>query len=124
MPSGRAIFGGNRPRLDEGESSSGNQAVLECVEKGLLDTLGGSAEAAALYFIETKGGLELGRISGNPDGFVEALRVIFGLGSAELLKAILRELRSKEVELGRDKVVRDFADVIERAVESVEAGVI
>jgi hypothetical protein len=51
--------------------SSGNKAVLESVERALLDTLGGSAQAATLYFME-KGGLKLTRLSGNA-GFVEAL---------------------------------------------------
>ena len=122
MPSGGAVFFGNKARVDDKESSSGNEAVLECVEKGLLDTLGGSAEAATLYFIETKGGLKLSRVSRNPEAFVEALRVIFGLGSAELLKAILKELRLKEAKLGRDTLVHRFADVVERALEQLGAG--
>ena len=121
MPSGRLLFGGKACANDK-EASSGNQAVLECVEKGLLETLGGSAEAATLYFIEMKGGLKLSRISRNPDGFVKALRVIFGPGSAELMRSILKELRIKEAKLGRDRLVHDFASVIERALGSAEAG--
>ena len=121
MPSGRSLFGGKAPLSDK-ESSFGNQAILECVEKGLLDTLGGSAEAATLYFVETKGGLKLSRVSRDPSGFVEALRVIFGPGSAVLMKAILKELRLKEAKFGRDRLVHDFADVIEGALKPAEGG--
>jgi hypothetical protein len=120
MPSGRAFLD-RRARQDGIRRSSGNQAVLECVEKGLLDTLGVSAEAATLYFLEMKEGVELSRVSRDPEGFVEALRAIFGAGSAELMKAILTELRSKEARTGRDRVVRDFADAIERALRPVDA---
>jgi len=122
MPGGRVLFGGNRTGLPDKEVSSGNQAIIECVEKGLINTLGVSAEAGAVYFIELNGGLRLSRISGNPDGFVEVLRSIFGRGSAELLKAISKELRVKEARLGRDKLLHDFAAVIERAVKSAEGG--
>jgi hypothetical protein len=121
MTSGRSLFGGKTRPNDE-ESSSGNQAIRECVEKGLLDTLGGSAEAATLYFIETKGGVKLSKVSRDPEGFVEALGAIFGRGSVELMKGILKELRLKEAKLGRDSLVRDFADFLERAIKPAGAG--
>jgi len=122
MPSGRPLLGGSKAGLDGKGSSSGNRAILECVEKGLLEALGGSAEAATLYFLETKEGVKLSRVSRNPEGLVEALRAIFGAGSAELMKAILKELRLKEDKTGRDRLVRDFADVIERALKPVGEG--
>jgi hypothetical protein len=121
MVSGRMLFGGNKTGLPDKEGKSGNQAILECVEKGLLSSLGVSAEAATLYFIELNGGLKLSRISDNPHKFVEVLRVIFGAGSAELLKAISRELRLKEAK-GRDRLLRDFAAVVEQAIKPAEAG--
>lgn len=124
MPSGRVLFGGSKTSLTDNQVSSGNQAILECVERGLISTLGVSSEAATLYFIELNGGMKLSRISGNPEGFVKVLRVIFGPGSGKLLKAISRELRSKETKLGRDKLLREFSTVIDRAVKSVEAGAI
>jgi|SRR5271155_2705500 len=117
MPRERSLFS-DEPDLGEKRSSSSNQAILQCVEKALLDTLGGSAEAATLYFIETKGGVKLSKVSRDPEGFVEALRLIFGAGSAELVKAISREIGSRGAELGRDKRVRRFAAVLERALES------
>ncbi|HUK75388.1 MAG TPA: hypothetical protein VLU99_06300 [Nitrososphaerales archaeon] len=121
MTSGRSLFGG-KARPNDKEGSSGNQAIRECVEKGLLDTLGGSAEAATLYFIETKGGVKLSKVSRDPEGFLEALRAIFGQGSVELMKAILKELRLKEAKLGRDRLVHDFADFLERAIKPAGAG--
>jgi|GEM_PF-6163465 len=124
MHSGRVSFGGNKTSLSDKEVSSRNQAILECVEKGLINALGVSSKAATLYFIELNGGMKLDRISSNPDAFVKVLRVIFGPGSAELLKAISRELRLKEAKHGRDKVLQDFASVVERAIKSKAAGVV
>jgi hypothetical protein len=121
MTSGRSLFGG-KARPNDKEASSGNKAILECVEKGLLYTLGGSAESATLYFIETKGGVKLNEMSRDPEGFLEALRSIFGPGSGELIKAILKELRLKEAELGKDRLLRDFADFLERAIKPAGAG--
>ncbi|HEV2389306.1 MAG TPA: hypothetical protein VGS04_01140, partial [Nitrososphaerales archaeon] len=80
------------------------------------------SEAATLYFLELNGGMKLDMISSNPDGFVRVLRVIFGAGSAELLKAISRELRLKEAQLGGDKVLQNFASAVERAVKSKPVG--
>lgn len=122
MPSERALFGGSKARPDEKGSSSGNQAILECVENGMLDTLGRTAKEATLYFLETKEGVNLNEISRDPDAFVEALREIFGQGRAELMKAILKELRSREAELGRDKLVHDFADFLQRTLKRSGAG--
>jgi hypothetical protein len=117
MPRGSSLFS-DGPDLGETRGSSSNRAVLGCVEKALLDTLGGSAEAATLYFIETKGGVKLSKVSRDPQGFVEALRAIFGAGSVELMKAILREIRSREPELAGDGLVQQFAAVMERALDS------
>jgi hypothetical protein len=117
MPRGSSLLS-DKPGLGDKRGSSSNQAVLQCVEKALLDTLGESAETATLYFIETNCGVKLSKVSRDPEGFVQALRAIFGAGSAELMKAILREVRSKEAELGQDKHVRGFAAVMERALES------
>jgi len=124
MHSGRASFGANKTGLSSKGVSSANQAILECVEKGLISTLGVSSKAATLYFIELNGGMKLDRISSNPDGFVKVLRAIFGPGSAELLKAISRELRLKEARQGRDKVLQDFSSAVERAIRSKAAGAI
>jgi len=124
MPSGRVLFGGSKTGLPDREVSSGNQAILECVEKGMINTFGVSAKAAALYFIELNGGLKLSRISGDPHRLVKVLRIIFGPGSAELLKAISKELRLKEARLGRDKLLQDFATVIDRAIKSGETGLV
>jgi hypothetical protein len=112
----------DKPGLGEKRGSSSNRAVLQCVEKALLYTLGGSAEAATLYFIETMGGVKLSKVSRDPERLVEALRAIFGSGSAELIKAILREIRSREAELGRDKRVQAFAAVMELALDSEGRG--
>jgi hypothetical protein len=124
MHSGRVSFSGNKTSLGDKEVSSGNQAILECVEKGLINSLGVSSKAATLYFIELNGGMKLDRISSNPDAFVKVLRVIFGQGSEELLKAIARELRLKEAKQGGDKVLQEFAGVVERAVKSKAAGAV
>ena len=122
MNSGRVLLGGSKTSLPAKEVSSGNQTILECVEKGMINTLGVSSEAATLYFIELNGGMKLSRISDSPEEFVRVLRVIFGQGSGELLKAISRQLRLKEAKLGRDKPLHDFATVIERAIKPAEAG--
>lgn len=124
MHSGRVSFDGNKTSLTGKVVSSGNQAILECVEKGMIDTLGVSSEAATLYFIELNGGMRLDRISSDPGGFVRVLRVIFGPGSEELLKAISRELRLKETKQGQDKILQDFASAVERAIKSKAAGAI
>ena len=124
MPSRLVLFSGGKAGLPAKEVPTRNQVILDCVEKGLLNALGVSAEAATLYFIELNGGLQLSRISGSPDRLVEVLRVIFGARSAELLKAISRQLRLKEAKLGRDKPLHDFATVIERAIKPPEAGAI
>lgn len=124
MHSGGVSLGRNKTSVSDKVVSSGNQAILECVEKGMIDTLGVSSEAATLYFIELNGGMKLARISGNPDEFVRVLRTIFGAGSAELLKAISRELRLKDAQLGRDKVLQNFATAVERAIKSKAAGAI
>jgi hypothetical protein len=116
MPRGSSLFSENKGLEKRG--SSGDQLVLRCVEKALSDTLGGSAQAATFYFIETNGGVKLSKVCRDPEAFVEALRLIFGAGSAELTKAILREIRSRDAELGRDKQVRKFAAAMERAAES------
>lgn len=124
MHSGRVSLGGTKTSQSGKGVSTGNQAVLECVEKGLIDTLGVSSKAATLYFIELNGGMKLDKISGDPDGFVKILRAIFGPESAELLKVISRELRLKEAKQGRDKVLQDFASAVERATNSKATGTI
>jgi len=124
MHSGRVLLGGSKTSLPAKDVSSGNQTILECVEKGMINTLGVSSEAATMYFIELNGGMKLSRISDSPEEFVRVLRVIFGQGSGELLKAISRELRSRGAKLGRDKVLQDFSDVIERAIKSPDNGAI
>ncbi len=124
VPSGDDIFRSDKTGLNSAGVSSENQTILACVEKGLLSTLGASARAATLYFVESKGGLKLNQVSGDPEGFTNALRGIFGLGSAELLKSILRELRLKETKLERDKSLSHFASVIQQAIESIEAGIV
>ena len=115
-------IGRNKTSVSDRAVLSGNQAILECVEKGMIDTLGVSSEAATRYFLELNGGMKLDMISSNPDGFVRVLRVIFGPGSAELLRAISRELRLKDAQLGRDKVLQDFASAVDRAIKSKAAG--
>ena len=122
MLSRRGLLGGETAPPARG-ISSGNKAILESVERALIDTLGGSAEAATLFFME-KRGLKLTRLSGDAEVFVEALRAIFGLGSAELMKGMLKELRLKEAEIGRDGLVHDFAEVIERTLRGLGAEVI
>jgi len=124
MNSGRVLLGGSKTSLPAKEVSSGNQTILECVEKGMINTLGVSSEAATLYFIELNGGMKLSRISDSPEEFVRVLRVIFGQGSGELMKASARELRCRGAKLGRDKVLQDFSDVIERAIKSPDHGAI
>ncbi len=118
------MFDTSGPGSHTVEIPSESQEILECVERALRATLGESPAAATLYFIESKGSMTLSRIPGDPGGFADALRTIFGRGSAELLKSILRELRSKETKLERGKPLHDFSDVIEMALESVEAGII
>lgn len=123
-PSEDERFDRKNPGSRSAEISTGNDAILECVEKGLLDTLGGSAEEATLYFLEVRGGLKRSGIPGDPEGFTYSLRAIFGSGSAELLKAILGELRLKEAKQPRDKPLHDFAKVVEQAIKSVESGIL
>lgn len=101
-----------------------SQAVLECIEVGLRGALGESSEVATFYFLQTKGGLEAGTIPGDPHRFVHTLRTIFGLGSAVLLRSILKELHAVEAELGREGIVGQFADVLEKEIGLVESGIV
>jgi hypothetical protein len=102
----------------------GDRAILQGVETGLTETMGASAESATLYFVESIGGMKPSMIPSDPDGFADALRKIFGHGSAELLKSILKELRLRQSKSGRDERLHDFVEAMEKALKSVETGVI
>jgi hypothetical protein len=127
MPSGGELFRMGRRGVSSEpveDLSGGARVVLDCVERGLFGMLGESAEAATLYFIGSRGGMKLSNIPDNPDWFVESLRNIFGLGTDELLRAILRELRAKEGGRAKDKVQRQFAEALESAIRSIEDGIV
>ncbi|MDG7006002.1 MAG: hypothetical protein JRM86_03605 [Nitrososphaerota archaeon] len=91
-------------------------AILECIETGLKRVLGESAEAATLFFVMSRGNLKREQIPGDPKGFVDAVKMIFGLGATELLRSILKELRSRESGPGWGHRMREFANVTERAL--------
>ena len=106
----------------EREPYPASQTILDCVGRG-LDILGESAKASTIYFVEVRGGVKFNQISNKPDEFVNSLRAIFGLGSLELLKSILKELRLEEARSRDDGPLRDFAEAVERGLVSVESGV-
>lgn len=91
--------------------------ILSCIDRG-LGILGTTGKAAAIYMLETKHGIaptelvEIGRLT-------YALRAIFGVGSAVLLRAIKDQLRSvnssiDEVKASIDKAARQVEDVLHR----------
>lgn len=99
-----------------GDVSTSDRVILECIETGLRRILGESAEAATLFFVMSRGNLKKEQIPGDPQGFVDAVQTIFGLGSAELLKSILKEIRAREPGPAWDERMSEFARVAERAV--------
>lgn len=98
------------------DASASDRIILECIETGLKRILGESAEAATLFFVMSRGNLKKEQIPGDPQGFVEAVQTIFGLGSAELLKSVLKELRGRESGPAWDERMSAFARVTESAI--------
>lgn len=66
--------------------------IMDCVKNG-MGILGESGTAAILYHIEARFALGELQIPHNPQGFVSALRYIFGMQAQIIVHAIVEQMR-------------------------------
>lgn len=110
---------GGQPETVEEESM---ELMVSCVRRALQRTLGNTGTAATLYILEFKYALGQKQFSDSAK-LTFALRDLFGLGSAILLKAIEAELRSSNPNRNGVRVsIEEFAKQVDQAAYAVEHG--
>jgi hypothetical protein len=84
--------------------SSVDTAVLDCFDAG-LESIGNAPRKMVYWYLLEKFRLPKEKIPGNPEGFLAALRQLFGQGAGVLERTIVRELKQRfKITLGDDLV--------------------
>ena len=118
-----SVAGGERDSFPDGDSA--RNIIVQGMVEGLRE-LGEDAATSTLFFIKTRGGVELEEIPDNPEKLCHTLREIFGVGSGLLMRSIrdkIRERLHKANEHERGHVTH-FISHLDRCIASVEAGIV
>lgn len=95
----------------------------DAIKKGLA-SLGESGATSTVFFLQARGNFKIEEAPSRPREFCEALRSIFGVGSATLLRTILSNLKQVQPNGHSDaKQIEELLKVFQQSIDSVETGV-
>lgn len=86
--------------------------IMDCVKNG-MDILGENGTATILYHIEARFALGELQIPHNPQGFVSALRYVFGMQAKVIAHAIMEQMRKNAK---CDRGFLRFASILETSM--------